>query len=342
MSSWYSEGTVAVTNGNVRVTGTGTSFVGAVLPGHGFVGPDGRTYEVREVLSATTLDLTSGYMGSSQSGGSYSIFPTYAQLFSFNTRLNALLTEYQQIADGPGAGLFANGSAAAPSLSFASDRDTGVFRNGVNQIGAATGGVRRWLLSNTDFKVDVPITGTAVQSSPIDATAGRVLTTGAGGIAGSVIEFSGNIDNPDEMPTGFYRVTGAATGTKPAGLSAFNMTQIRRGTGAPHANTTQIITIDTQSSSGVMWVRGVTLTGWSTWDRVLTLSTLVSPVSEVGGRPTGGAFNYFANASGQTYRRADGLQICTNNNAPITTVPATFAGTITKIDGDKFWIGRWF
>jgi len=49
-----------------------------------------------------------------------------------------------------------------------------------DQIGASTGGVRRWLLSNTAFQVDVPITGTAVVSSDTDVTAERLLKTGAG------------------------------------------------------------------------------------------------------------------------------------------------------------------
>jgi hypothetical protein len=38
-----------------------------------------------------------------------------------------------------GTGLFANGTAAAPSISFASDTDTGIYRRGANELGFATG-----------------------------------------------------------------------------------------------------------------------------------------------------------------------------------------------------------
>ncbi len=48
-----------------------------------------------------------------------------------------------------------------------------------------------------------------------------------------------------------------------------------------------------------------------------------------------------SNANGEFVRFADGTQICTNSNAPITVDPAAFVGTVTSIDGDKLRIGRW-
>jgi len=40
-----------------------------------------------------------------------------------------------------GTGLFADGTAAAPSISFAADSDTGFYRRGANELGFATGGI---------------------------------------------------------------------------------------------------------------------------------------------------------------------------------------------------------
>jgi len=94
-----------------------------------------------------------------------------------------LLTYVEEMADflqTDFATELANGSAALPSMAFASDLNTGFYREAVDQIGASTGGVRRWLLSNTAFQVDVPITGTAVVANSTDVTAGRLLTTAAG------------------------------------------------------------------------------------------------------------------------------------------------------------------
>jgi len=94
-----------------------------------------------------------------------------------------LLTYVEEMADflqTDFATELANGSAALPSMAFASDLNTGFYRVAADQIGASTGGVRRWLLSNTAFQVDVPITGTAVVSSDTDVTAERLLKTVAG------------------------------------------------------------------------------------------------------------------------------------------------------------------
>tara|TARA_R110002073_G_scaffold329390_1_gene511797 strand:+ start:3693 stop:4124 length:432 start_codon:yes stop_codon:yes gene_type:complete len=112
--SWYKTGTVTVTNGSTAVTGAGTLFVGAVSAGDAFVGPTGQVYEVVAVISATQLTISPSYQGSSQPGAAYGIFPTYAALVSFNTRLNALLVNYESVLTGAGAGKFLNGTAAAP------------------------------------------------------------------------------------------------------------------------------------------------------------------------------------------------------------------------------------
>jgi hypothetical protein len=64
--------------------------------------------------------------------------------------------------------LAADGTAAAPSLSFSADTDTGFLRPAADQIGASTGGVQRWLLSDTAMSLTVPALaadGTAAEPS---------------------------------------------------------------------------------------------------------------------------------------------------------------------------------
>lgn len=80
----------------------------------------------------------------------------------------------------------------------------------------------------------------------------------------------------------------------------------------------------------------------SAGQRIYTRDNLVGPVSQSGGAPTGAVVERGSNANGEYLRLADGTQIATNGNDAITTAPAAFAGTITKTEGDKLWIGRWY
>lgn len=80
----------------------------------------------------------------------------------FRTDLNALAAYLDTLALATGPGLFQNGSAAAPGISWALDTNTGFFSAGADQIGFATGGVQRALLSAAGLQLGVPLTGSAV------------------------------------------------------------------------------------------------------------------------------------------------------------------------------------
>lgn len=81
---------------------------------------------------------------------------------------------------------------------------------------------------------------------------------------------------------------------------------------------------------------------WYGWYEVYHANTILGTVSEDSGTPTGAVIERGSNANGEYVRFADGTQIATNGNAAITTAPAAFSGTITKIDSDKLWVGQWF
>lgn len=76
---WYRTGTVALTNGSRRVTGTGATWLdqatGPVM-GNTFWGPDSKPYEVERVISNTELDLVEAYAGVTATGVSYKINTT--------------------------------------------------------------------------------------------------------------------------------------------------------------------------------------------------------------------------------------------------------------------------
>lgn len=336
--AWYRTGTVAVTNGSTTVTGTGTAFVGAVERGDGFVGPDGRSYEIATVVSATQITLAGAYLGSTQSGAEYAVFPTQSRVIEQAAALDALISSYQGVYDTTGQGRFPDGSAAAPGIRFAADEDTGFTRPAANQIGLVAGGTRRALLSSAALEINVPVTGTAAQANSTDTTPGRLFkmngSTGCFGLGaqGAIIsDFS-------TLPAYSQFLSGGGGGTTdgPPDSGAF-----RPGIACYRASSDRLAALMFTTGGAAVrnYTAGVAETGWNT---IFAQRNILGAVSQSAGVPTGAVIESGSNANGRYVRWADGTQICTNDNAAITTAPAAFTGTITKIDGDKLWLGRWF
>jgi hypothetical protein len=153
--SWYRAGTVTVTNGTPTVTGSGTAFVANVSIGDAFEAPDGKSYEIINVVSDTVLTLGINYNGSTASGQGYGILPTQSYIHDLATTALALLNSFATVRDGVGAGLFPDGTVGTPAGRFASDQDTGFYRVGANQFGIVTGGVQRALFDGNGLTIDV-------------------------------------------------------------------------------------------------------------------------------------------------------------------------------------------
>lgn len=103
---WKRDGTVAVTNGNKKVTGTGTTFAdtkNGVAKGHLFCITSGTSvdfYEVDYVVSNTELYLVQAYRGITATGKAYEIITTFSDSVpEFARRLTATLGAYQQQSD---------------------------------------------------------------------------------------------------------------------------------------------------------------------------------------------------------------------------------------------------
>mgnify|MGYP000271135694 FL=1 len=139
--AWYRAGSVTVTNGSAVVTGAGTDFVSNTSVGEAFLGPDGRTYEIVQVVSATQIVLGTSYQGAGAGGQGFAVLPTSS--FARDLALGAaqLLNTFAGVRDGVGAGLFPDGTVAVPAFRFAADQDTGLYRPGANQIALVAGGV---------------------------------------------------------------------------------------------------------------------------------------------------------------------------------------------------------
>ena len=180
---------------------------------------------------------------------------------------------------------------------------------------------------------DGTVTGAAVMGTSTDTDAGKLMTTGAFGLGEtSLPPLLGDFDDTDTA-SGFYRMTGS-TLNRPTGTTAGAVAVLRQSGGG----FAQFVAF-TDGARATRSYNGSTFTAWSP---SYGSANLLAPVRQSGGEPTAGVIERGSNANGDYVRFADGTQICTNGNAAITTAPAAFSGTITKIDGDKLWIGTWF
>lgn len=75
-----------------------------------------------------------------------------------------------------------NGTAAAPSMSFTSDTDTGIYRIGANNLGITAGGTLRLDISSTAVTSAIPVIVTDATDATTSTT-GSIKTAGGMGIA---------------------------------------------------------------------------------------------------------------------------------------------------------------
>lgn len=91
---WQRAGTVSVQNGSTTVTGSGVDFAASSRVGDSFVGPDGATYEVANIASATGISILPAYKGATVSGASYSIMPVQGYDKMLSDAFNSLANQF--------------------------------------------------------------------------------------------------------------------------------------------------------------------------------------------------------------------------------------------------------
>lgn len=118
----------------------------------------------------------------------------------------------------------ANGTAAAPSLTFAGDPDTGLYRIGSNRIGISTNGSNIFDIGNTSVTVNggLSVTGAFSPSSLSGTISGNPTFSGNATFSGTPV-FSGNI-SLSGTPTisGAATASGAWTYSSTSGVTARN------------------------------------------------------------------------------------------------------------------------
>jgi len=307
--AWVSSGTVSVTNGSTTVTGTGTSWYGGLQNGWGFVGPDGRVYEILTVDDATTLTLKTPYQGATASGQIYAAFPTGSLTADLTAALQALIANYQGVYDTVGQGRFPG------EVVFDGDRDTGMGNPSSNEVALKAGG--GWQLRLKGGQAS----GAAVQADNGDVAGDAKLVRMGGALAAALSrggQYQGasaayNID--DALPGQAGLVSVSNPGTWPSGNNgtfAWLTTQriysgetvLQRATFGYQSTGTPATPVTFER------IRSWDGSAWSSWSKVYSQASVLGTVSNSGGTPTGAVIERGSNASGEYVRFADGTQIC--------------------------------
>lgn len=162
-------------------------------------------------------------------------------------------------------------------------------------------------LSDSALQVDVPLTGSAVQSDAYDETAGRVMKVGGFGLGAELSDLSGDVF-ANGNKTGFYYARPAAN----AGASdtpADGDWHVLKSMHQSGEAAALAIPQDSAANADAWWT---TQHGGAAgaWRRMFDTGNAVGTVSSAGGVPTGALIESGSNANGDYMRFADGTQIC--------------------------------
>lgn len=339
MSTWNRTGTIDVTNASATVTGTGVDW-SDVSEGDALHAPDGEIYEIASV-TGSTLTLVDAYAGSTASGQAYAIQPTRGVTLDLRSAVRALIEGVEDLTSDSNIAALADLTGAADKLPYFSGATTMALADLTSQARTLLGSA---LLSrsgnNYVFDAAARITGGAVTQTAIDATIGRLMTVGAGGVCGDAITLTSGDNLNDLAVSGLYfnPSSGNTSGNNYPIASAGSLLNIRRsaanhtqrfsaypGTGTPPAANVRVF----ERSRGV--------DAWSPWVEVYHQGRVLGTVSQSGGVPTGAVIQNGSSSNGWFVRFADGTQICwhglssSDAGAVTWTYPAVFAGAVNGL-----------
>ncbi len=146
--TWYTAGSISLTNGATAITGVGTGFqtVGTINAGDILYAPDGKLYQIASVNSDLSVTLASAYQGSTASGAAYAIIPIAmlssiaSQVGALTTATNSLLTSVnlrKSDLDAYITSALAAQSAATSQVALAATQATLATSNGATQVALA-------------------------------------------------------------------------------------------------------------------------------------------------------------------------------------------------------------
>lgn len=216
------------------------------------------------------------------------------------------------------------GSAAAPSLTFAAEDDLGLFRPAAGTMAFARAGTVLASLGEV-LTLDVPMKGSGVVQSHTDATAGRLVTTGwmglgAQGAAAAVMD----LDDLTCPTGGWAKPAMAVAGTLPPGIVVGQACYLRLER-LDSDTLCQTLWPSDLAGAGGTWQRMAVAGVWGGW-RQTQPSSLLGVVAQRAGIPTGAAFEAGSTPHGDYLRFADGTQICTASGLQLSQLSGSQMG----------------
>lgn len=182
------------------------------------------------------------------------------------------------------------------------------------------------------------VSGSAVQANGVDTTPGRIVTTD-GALNAALSGFGGyynasanvNIDTVEPGFAGLVLDSNPGAWPLPPGTGFVLLKTQRLYNGAAVKQTAEYGYANSGTPGNLRRferVRNNIGTAWSSWTPDHTGATVVGPVSQVAGVPTGALIERGSNANGTYIRMADGTQICwctkTSTDAQNTAFGALF------------------
>ncbi|MDV7270700.1 DUF2793 domain-containing protein [Thioclava sp. A2] len=191
--------------------------------------------------------------------------------------------------------------------------------------------------SFTEVSVAGQITGAAITQSQADTTPGRLLKTHDWGVGNAITLTAA--DNLDNLPgSGFYynQTAENCTGNNYPIASAGAVLCIFH---TPGNGVQKFISHGGSSSAQDLreFSRSYGAAGWGPWVELFHQGTVLGPVSQSAGVPTGSVIERGANANGEYVRFADGTQIC-HLNVNSAILIETSAGAIYQGDSVENWV----
>jgi hypothetical protein len=215
----------------------------------------------------------------------------------------------------------ANGTLAAPALSFASQTNLGLFRASTSVLAVSVNGTERARFTTGGMQVTGTISGTAVTQGNADSTIGRLLKVGDFGLGlTSAPSFMDSFTSlSDAIPCGFWRIGSGDYGSGLGQSSGSTMMTV----GWNGDNWSRLV-FDGGGSSvhnpGQIWLGSKNFGTVKPWARVVHNRNALGSVSQDGAIPTGAMFQRGASASGAFERRASGWMDCTRTDLTAASV----------------------
>lgn len=312
---WYKAGTVSVVRNSTSVLGNGTAFIANSRVGDAFQGPDGGWYEVVNIASDTALSIVPEYKGDT-SNGAYTLAPMQGyvkdsadQLRTFVNQAGAKLAalgstgnyEVLPVSKGGTGGTTPAEARAALELGTTGNFDVlPISKGGTGSVTTAA--------ARAALELGSAATAT-LQTTPSDATAGRVMQVGAFGIGGNPPVYTGNIDDTAAVPAGRCFVINTATGVKPTG-SPYGLMDTIKYAGQPVHQAWHEVNGTAGGGTLRTWERDQYGTGvFGPWRMVYRQNNILGVVSGAGA-PTGAIIERGANGNGEYTKFADGTLVC--------------------------------